>query len=69
MFRLTWKPLRAYLNIFYVKLILDIEGAILDSDIDELENLKNQIEMQATYQEDHSEGLFHINYCKNNIIL
>jgi hypothetical protein len=25
--------------------------------------------MQATYQEDHSEGLFHINYCKNNIIL
>jgi hypothetical protein len=65
--RLTWKPLRTYLNIPYVNLQSDLKGAIRDSDIDELENLKRQIEKQAPYQEDHSEDLFDVNCCKNNI--
>ncbi len=44
--RLTWKSLRNYLNIFYVELQLDIKGSNSHSDIDELKNLKSQIEMQ-----------------------
>ncbi len=65
--RLTWKPLRTYLNISYVNLQSDLKGAIRDSDIDELENLKRQIEMQASHQEDQSEDLFDVNCYKNSI--